>query len=75
MLIRSIRNFGKTYEQNSVFVPDTEEEINSETDIDLCGDNCEVELLQDFPEEIFLNLSLNPVPISETTKLIGRKNL
>lgn len=69
MIIRSIRNFGKIYERSINIVSDTEELIRDRSVLDLENNDCEVELSQDFPEEIFLRASLHPVAINETTRL------
>ncbi len=70
MIIRSIRNFGKTYEQVANIISDTEELIRSKATLDFEPDDCEVELSRDFPETIYLRSSLNPIRIRESTKLI-----
>jgi len=69
MIIRSIRNFGKTYEQVANIVSDTEELIRNRAGLDFENDNCEVELKGNLPEEIFLRASLNPILINDITKL------
>ncbi len=70
MIIRSIRNFGKTYERAANIIADTEELIRNRSEIFFENNDCEVELSTDLPEEFFLRSSLNPVAIKETTKLI-----
>ena len=70
MIIRSIRNFGKLCERAANVIADTEELIRNKAEIDFETDDCEVELSEDFPEEIYLRASLNPIAVSEVTKLI-----
>ncbi len=70
MIIRSIRNFGKLCERAANVIADTEELIRNKAEIDFETDDCEVELSKDFPEEIYLRASLNPIAVSEVTKLI-----
>ncbi len=70
MIIRSIRNFGKLFERAANVIADTEELIRNRSAIDFEDDDCAVELLKDFPEEIYLRASLNPIEITESTKLI-----
>jgi len=70
MIIRSIRNFGKLCERAANVIADTEELIRNRSAIDFEDDDCAVELLEDFPEEIYLRASLNPIEITESTKLI-----
>lgn len=70
MIIRSIRNFGKLCERAANVISDTEELIRNRSTIDFEDDDCAVELLEGFPEEICLRASLNPIAISESTKLI-----
>ncbi|MCR4623655.1 MAG: hypothetical protein K5780_03300 [Alphaproteobacteria bacterium] len=69
MIIRSIRNFGKIYDQVANIVSDTEELIRNRSALDFENDDCEVELVKNFPEEIFLRASLHPVAIDKVTKL------
>lgn len=69
MIIRSIRNFGKIYDQVANIVSDTEELIRNRSVLDFETDDYEVELVKNFPEEIFLRASLRPVAIDEVTKL------
>lgn len=70
MIIRSIRNFGKLYEKAANIIADTEELIRNRAAIDFENDDCEVELSKNFPSEIYLRASLNPIAINEITKLI-----
>lgn len=70
MIIRSIRNFGKIYERAANIISDTEELVRDRSVLDFENDDCEVELSQDFPEEIYLRSSLNPIAIKEPIKLI-----
>ena len=70
MIIRSIRNFGKLYERAANIIADTEELIRNRAAIDFENDDCEVELSENFPSEIYLRASLNPIAINESTKLI-----
>lgn len=70
MIIRSIRNFGKLYERAANIITDTEELIRNRAAIDFENDDCEVELSENFPSEIYLRASLNPVAINESTTLI-----
>jgi len=70
MIIRSIRNFGKLYEKAANIIADTEELIRNRAAIDFKNDDCEVELSKDFPSEIYLRASLNPIAMNEITKLI-----
>ena len=70
MIIRSIRNFGKLFERAANVIADTEELIRNRASIDFEDDNCEVELTEDFPDEIYLRASLNPIAVNETTKLV-----
>ncbi|MBO7454085.1 MAG: hypothetical protein J6T91_01715 [Alphaproteobacteria bacterium] len=70
MIIRSIRNFGKMYDQVANIVSDTEELIRNRSVLNFENDDYEVELVKNFPEEIFLRASLRPVAIDEVTKLI-----
>ena len=74
MLIRGMRSLGKIYERNSSVVSDTEEVIRNSTRIDFVGDDCAVELVQDHPEEIFLEASLNPIAIDSSAKLSRDEN-
>lgn len=69
MIIRSIRNFGKMYDQVANIVSDTEELIRNRSVLNFENDDYEVELVKNFPEEIFLRASLRPVAIDEVTKL------
>lgn len=69
MIIRSIRNFGKIYDQVANIVSDTEELIRNRSVLNFENDDYEVELVKNFPEEIFLRASLRPVAIDEVTKL------
>ncbi|MBO6055628.1 MAG: hypothetical protein J6P84_01425 [Alphaproteobacteria bacterium] len=69
MIIRSIRNFGKIYDQVANMVSDTEELIRNRSTLDFENDDCEVELVNHFPEKIFLRASLHPVAIDEVTRL------
>ena len=70
MIIRSIRNFCKLYDRAANIIADTEELIRNRSAIDFENDDCEVELSGDFPEEIYLRASLNPIAVREITKLI-----
>lgn len=70
MIIRSIRNFGKIYDQVANIVSDTEELIRNRAGLDFETDDCEVELVKNFPEEIFLRASLHSIAIDKATKLI-----
>lgn len=70
MIIRSIRNFGKSYKRVVNIISDTEELIRNRVAIDFENDDCEIELSGDFPAEIYLRASLNPVLIDEIVKLI-----
>ncbi len=70
MIIRSIRNFGKLCERAANVIADTEELIRNRATIDFENEDCEVELAEDLPEEIYLRASLNPIAINEITKLI-----
>ena len=70
MIIRSIRNFGKLYERVANIISDTEELIRNRAAIDFENDDCEVELSGDFPSEIYLRASLNPIAMNEVTKFI-----
>ncbi len=70
MIIRSIRNFGKLCERAANVIADTEELIRNRTAIDFEDNDCTVELSEDFPKEIYLRASLNPIEIAESTKLI-----
>ena len=69
MIIRSIRNFGKIYEQAANIVSDTKELIRNRAVLDFENDDCEVELARNLPEEIFLRASLHPIAMNEVTKL------
>lgn len=70
MIIRSIRNFCKLYDRAANIIADTEELIRNRSAIDFENDDCEVELSEDFPQEIYLRASLNPIAVNEVTKLI-----
>ena len=70
MIIRSIRNFGKLYERVANIISDTEELIRNRSAIDFENDDCEVELSGDFPSEIYLRASLNPIAMDRIVKLI-----
>lgn len=74
MLIRGMRSFGKIYERNSNIVSDTEEIIRDITRIGFGGNDCSVELLQDYPDEIVLEASLNPIAIEDSAKLSRDEN-
>ena len=69
MIIRSIRNFGKPYNPVANIISDTEELIRNRSVLDFENDDCEVELEENFPKEIFLRSSLHPVAIDDVTKL------
>lgn len=58
------------YDQVANIVSDTEELIRNRSVLNFENDDYEVELVKNFPEEIFLRASLRPVAIDEVTKLI-----
>jgi len=67
MLIRSLRNFGKIYDQQHYIIPDSVEILRSSTIVDFGGADCEIEMDCNTPDFIFLSASIHPIYISNTT--------
>ena len=74
MLIRSLRNFGKIYDQQSNSIGDSIEVFRTGTIVDFGGSNCNIETSNDWPDFVILKASMNPIKIQNAIKLIRNEN-
>ena len=74
MLIRSLRNFGKIYDQQSNSIADSIEVFRTGTIVDFGGSNCNIETSNDWPDFVILKASMNPIKIQNGIKLIRNEN-
>ena len=68
-IIRGLRSISNGYTRNLSNISDSEEEISGEICLITQDDNCNIKIANNWPENIFLRATINPVGFEKYPKI------